>query len=320
MLYAVIMPNNTMHIPREMVCAALSGQSPSRLLIGELDIAPDIIRQMVGLAEDAPLPLEAEKAVLQRWQHDLVTVPFSHGWGAPTQPDEADALFRLSYWQAESVFALIDGPFSAALKAWPWQDALLHVNEGDAEYEAFMADAVMDIDQQLQKIAAAGADGVIFGEDIAIRRGPLVNPRALKKSYFPFLSLLVMSAHDLGLFVVFHSDGNLWPLWQDIIETGIDGVQCLDPYSAMSLVQARQRSTPYLCLWGNLDLGWLAQPRSATAMQARLHDMLHGLEGTPIIFGSSSGLFPGVDPRQLDALYAAARAFPWSVPAAQAGS
>ncbi len=308
------MNTHSKYSPRQAVQVALLGNPPSRLLIGELEITDDVVRGIVGLDADAAVPLAAHKALLMRWQHDLVSVPFSHGWGAPEQPDEDDALFRLSYWQQNTdlyVFALIDGPFSMALKAWSWREALIRIGKGDAETEAFMADTVMDISQLLQKIADAGADGVIVGDDIAVRRGPLVRPSVLQKIYFPFLTLLIMNAHELGLGVVFHSDGNLWPVWDQIIATETDGVHCLDPYSAMSLALARERSPQTLCLWGNLDLGWLAQPRDEEAMVAHLHEILDPLRGTPTIFGTSSGLYPGIDAAPLDRLYALARAMPW---------
>jgi len=308
------MIDHTTTTPRIQVGNALVGMPPTRLLLGELDIDPDVVREAIGLKPDAPVPLDAEKALLQRWKHDLITVSFSHGWGAAAHPDLEDALYRISYWHDHSdffVFALLDGPFSAALKTWSWQDALIRISQGDAEVISFMADAVVDITALLQRVVDAGADGVIFGEDIAIRRGPLIRPSRLDQFYFPYLTLSVMNAHDLGLYVVFHSDGNLWPIWDTLLDTGIDGIQGLDPFSAMSLALARERSPDEFCLWGNLDLGWLTQPRDEAAIETKLHEMLDPLRGTPTIFGSSSGLFPGIPLAQLDSLYRLAHTFPW---------
>lgn len=305
-------------LSRQVVAAALAGHTPPRLLLGELVLELDLVRAALGLAADAAVPLAAEQALLRRWGHDAVVVPFSHGWGAPTQPEPEDALFRLGYWQEESdlfVCALVDGPFSAAVKAWGWQNALIHLTRGHPDLEAFMADAVVELSEQLGRVAAAGADGVIIGEDLALRNGPTVRPDHLRQRYFPYLTLLTLAAQDLGLPVFFHSDGNLWPIWQDLLQCGIDGVQGLDPYSAMSLAQARARSGPRLCLWGNLDLGWLAQPRSGEEIAARLHDLIDPVAGAPLIFGFCGGLAPGLSLPQLDLLYAAAAAFPWPAPA-----
>ena len=192
---------------------------PARLLLGELVLELDLVRAALGLAAGAAVPLAAEQALLKRWGHDAVVVPFSHGWGAAEQPEEADALFRLGYWQKESdlfVCALVDGPFSAAVKAWGWRDALIHLTRGHPDLACFMADTVVELSEQLARCAAAGADGIIFGEDLAVRNGPTVRPAHLRQHYFPYLTLLTLAAQDLGLPVIFHSDGNLWPIWQDL--------------------------------------------------------------------------------------------------------
>lgn len=308
------MPISEQSSPRDLVHATLMGSAAPRLLYGELVLDPDLVREIIGLTSDAAIPLAAEQALLQRWGHDLVVVSFSHGWGAPQQPDFDDALFRLSYWRQESdlfVFALIDGPFSTLAKAWTWQDAIMRISQDDPEIPVVMADTVVDLGELLVAIKKAGAHGVIIGDDIAFRRGPYVRPDHLRQHYFPYLTLLTLAAQDLELPVVFHSDGNLWTIWDDLLNTGINGVQCLDSYSAMSLALARERSNPDFCLWGNLDIGWLSQPRGEQNMRAYLHDMLDPLVGTPTIFGTSGGLAPGIPLAHLDALYDIVRGFSW---------
>ena len=300
--------------PRDLVQSVLIGQTPSRLLCGELVIDPDLVREIIGLDANASIPLAAEQALLERWGHDLVVVSFSHGWGAPQQPDFDDAFFRLDYWRQESdlfVFALIDGPFSALAKAWSWQDAIMRISQDDPEIPVVMADTIVDLSELLVAVKKAGAEGVIIGDDIAYRRGPYIRPDHLRQHYFPYLTLLTLAAQDLELPVIFHSDGNLWLIWDDLLNSGINGVQCLDSYSAMSLALARERSNPEFCLWGNLDIGWLSQPRDKPSMRSHLHDLLDPLVGTPTIFGTSGGLAPGIPLDHLDALYDIVRSFSW---------
>ena len=238
-----------MPTPRDRIRNTLAGQTPDRLPLGELVVDLDLARDALGLDADAAVPLAAEAALLDRWGHDLVVISFSHGWGAPQQPDEEDAFFRLSHWQEHSdrfVFALVDGPFSIALKTWGWEQGLARLHRGESDVAAFMADAVVDLSELLTRIADAGADGIVIGDDIAYRRGPYIRPQVLRSHYFPFLNLLTFAAEGMGLPVVFHSDGNLWPVWDDLLAVGINGVHGLDAYSAMSLALARssQRAEP----------------------------------------------------------------------------
>jgi uroporphyrinogen decarboxylase len=289
---------------RRAVQRALTGQWPGRLLRGELVIDDAFVRDFVGLEGEA-IPWAARQAVLQRLRHDLVVVSFSHGWGSPIQPDPDEALFLLREWRAETdlfVFALVDGPFSAAAKAWGWEQALVRLTRPTADVPRFMAEAVVEQAEFVQRLAEAGADGILVGDDIAYRRSAYIQPAALRVSYFPYLTVLVEACQRAGLPVVFHSDGNLWDVLADLVATGINGLQGLEPAAGMSLAGVRARVGPDLCLWGNVDVGWLAQPRTAEEITAEVQRLLAPLAGTPVILGTSGGLMAGLPGVNVEAM------------------
>ena len=295
---------NALRTPRDDVRLALAGRWPGRLLRGELVIDDGFVRDLVGIAGEA-LPWSARQAVLRRLRHDLVVVPFSTGWGSPEQPDADESLYLLQQWHEESdlfVFALMDGPFSAAAKAWGWEGALTHLAApGRAELE-MMAEATVELAEQARALAARGADGILLGDDIAYRRSAYINPASLRKSYFPFLTLLVESIHDIGLPAVFHSDGNLWAVLEDLVLAGIDGLQGMEPGAGMSLAGVRDKAGPDLCLWGNVDVGWLAQPQPAEEIASRVAQLVQPLAGTPVILGTSGGLMAGLPGVNVEAM------------------
>ncbi|HIC87882.1 MAG TPA: hypothetical protein EYP04_00540 [Anaerolineae bacterium] len=297
---------------RERIAAVLQGEPVIPVPCGELLVDDDFVRAYVGSEPgEGPAPWAARRAVLERLGHDLVVVAFSQGWGASEQPDEEDALFLVSHWKKETDFfvcALVDGLFGAAVHAWGWEEALTRLTRAPSRTEEFMAETVVEREVLFQRLAAAGADGVIIGDDIAYQRGPYVRLNALRQTYFPFLRILAERADALGLYVVFHSDGNLWTLLDDLIKTEINGLQGLEPEAGMSLAAVREHVGSRFCLWGNVDLGWLAQPRSPEVIAAHVEEILVPVLGTPVIFGTCAGLIAGLPPSNVDALYAAARA------------
>lgn len=293
--------------PRRAVQTALAGEWPGRTLRGELAIDEAFVRDFVGLEGDA-IPWAAYRAVLQRLRHDLAVVSFSHGWGSPVQPDEQEALFLVREWRAETdlfVFALVDGPFSAAAKAWGWEQALLRLARPTPDVLRFIAEAVVEQAAFVQQLAKAGADGILVGDDIAYRRSVYVKPAALRQSYFPYLTVLVEACQRAGLPVVFHSDGNLWDVLADLVATGINGIQGLEPAAGMSLAGVRAKVGPDLCLWGNVDVGWLAQPRRAEEITQEVGAMLAPLAGTPVILSTSGGLMAGLPGINVEAMFGA---------------
>jgi uroporphyrinogen decarboxylase len=286
----------------------LAGEWPGRVLRGELVIDDAFMRDVVGLEGEA-IPLPARQAVLRRLEQDLVVVSFSGGWGAPQQPDPDEAEFLVRQWHTDSdlfVCGLIDGPFSAAAKAWGWEAALAHLSKPGLAEQRFMAEAVVDLAAQAERLASLGADGLLIGDDIAYRRATYINPAALRLSYFPYLTVLVEAGQAAGLPVVFHSDGNLWAVLDDLMAAGINGLQGLEPGAAMTMAGARARVGPELCLWGNVDVGWLALPHEAEEIAGQVARLLAPLAGTPVILGTSGGLMPGVPGENVEAMVRAA--------------
>ncbi len=294
---------------RRAVQRALMGAWPGRVLRGELVIDDAFLRDIVGIEGEA-VPWAARQAVWQRLQQDVVVVSFSHGWGSPVQPELEDALFWLRQWREASdlfVFALVDGPFSLAAKAWGWEQALLNLTAGTPDAVRFMAEAVVEQAAWAQHLATVGADGILLGDDIAYRRSTTIKPAALRQHYFPYLTVLVEACQQAGLPVVFHSDGNLWDVLDDLTATGINGLQGLEPGAGMSLARVRARVGRELCLWGNVDVGWLAQPQPAEAITSAVQHLLAPLLGTPVILGTSGGLMAGLPAVNVEAMTRAAQ-------------
>ncbi len=296
------------HPPRRSVLQALAGDWPGRLLRGELVIDDAFVRDFIGLPGEA-IPFAARRAVVERLKHDLVVVPFSAGWGSPQQPDQEEATYLLKEWHTETnlfVFALVDGPFSAAAKAWGWDRTLVRLSRPTPDVLHFMAEAVVEAAQWISRLQSLGAGGVLIGDDIAFRRSTFVNPASLRQSYFPYLTVLVDSCHQAGLPVVFHSDGNLWAILEDLLASGINGLQGLEPGAAMSVPGVRQRVGPDFCLWGNVDVGWLARPQPPQEIIDHVrHELIQPLHGTPFILSTSGGLMPGLPGANVEAMYQA---------------
>jgi uroporphyrinogen decarboxylase len=62
----------------------------------------------------------------------------------------------------------------------------------------------------------------------------------------------VAAWHAKGVKVVFHSDGNVWPLLPDLIATGVDGLNPLEVAAGMHPGEIRQRY-PHLLLFGGIS-------------------------------------------------------------------
>lgn len=92
-------------------------------------------------------------------------------------------------------------------------------------------------------------------EDIASGR-LLFSPDFLRKEFFPRLARIVDAYHQRGVKLIFHSDGNLMEILDDLAGCGIDGLNPLEVISGMDLAQIRKKY-PDLILIGGIDCSQL---------------------------------------------------------------
>lgn len=99
-----------------------------------------------------------------------------------------------------------------------------------------------------------GAEAVFIFEDYAYRHGPFLHPRLWRRLVFPRLREAVDAFHRRGALVLVHSDGNILPLMDMIIEAGVDGVHSLEPAAGIDLAKVKAEYGDKLCLIGNIDV------------------------------------------------------------------
>ena len=104
-----------------------------------------------------------------------------------------------------------------------------------------------------QAMAELGVRCIHGGGDFASNRGPNYSPRAFRELMLPRLRRISDACHRLGLYHMFASDGNLWPVASDLFgASGVDAYYEIDRRAGMDLATLRQRF-PRLTLLGNIS-------------------------------------------------------------------
>jgi hypothetical protein len=93
-------------------------------------------------------------------------------------------------------------------------------------------------------------------DDIAYKTTLLVSPAWLRREWFPLLKKLNDAWHSRDVYCLFHSDGHLWAVLDDLIAAGIDGLNPLEVQAGMTVREVRQRY-PQLFLTGGVDVSQL---------------------------------------------------------------
>jgi uroporphyrinogen decarboxylase len=85
----------------------------------------------------------------------------------------------------------------------------------------------------------------------------MMSPRHFAEFILPGLQRAVDNAHQAGAYVVKHSDGNIMPLMDMIVATGIDAINPLEPPAGMDIGYVKQHYGDRIAIVGNIDCGEL---------------------------------------------------------------
>lgn len=113
----------------------------------------------------------------------------------------------------------------------------------------FCTDYVLTV---FKAYSECGAKIFLEGGDIAHKGGPMINPKYFDKYLLPRFQEVSNAIHDWGGKYILHTDGDITSLLDFIVESGFDGLQCLElPYVDPVLV--KKKVGDKLCLSGNID-------------------------------------------------------------------
>jgi len=98
-------------------------------------------------------------------------------------------------------------------------------------------------------------DFLWFGDDIAFKTAPYVSPRIFRELFMPHYRQV--TGHITKPWI-FHSDGNLMPILDDLLQLGMSGLHPIEP-GALDLGLLKRRYGQNLCLVGHISVDTLSR-------------------------------------------------------------
>jgi len=91
-----------------------------------------------------------------------------------------------------------------------------------------------------------------IGDDIADNKSPWMSREIFQEFFLPYQKIV---ADVIKKPWVFHSDGNLMPILDDLLTLGMSGIHPIQP-AAMDIKQVKSQYGTKVCLFGNIDLDY----------------------------------------------------------------
>lgn len=150
----------------------------------------------------------------------------------------------------------------------------------------------------VQNLCTLDFDFLWAGDDLAFRNGPLVSPSVFRTLLLPYYRRIAEAITKPWLF---HSDGNLLPILDDLLELGINGLHPLEP-GVMALADLKRRYGRRLCLCGHISTDLLSRGTPQQVKEQVCETIRTAAPGGGYIAASSGGITHYCQPINVQAM------------------
>lgn len=167
--------------------------------------------------------------------------------------------------------------------------------------------AYLKITEKLVEMPKLGA--VFMSDDLAHAGGLLVSPMIYRKYVFPWYQRIGDVLSNAGLPFLFHSDGRLWDVLDDLADCGVRGIHPVEP-QAMDICELKKRYGDRFCIFGNIDLDYTLTSGTPQEVENLVRQRIRELApGGGYGLASSNSIPDYVKPENYKAMITAARKF-----------
>ncbi len=155
-----------------------------------------------------------------------------------------------------------------------------------------------------------GVDIIWVTGDFASTIGPMASPRHMARFAIAPLKAQVDECKKRGIPCLKHTDGNIWSIFDMLIDTGIAGIHPIDPGAGMDIGEAKARYGDCICLIGNIDCGALLTMGTEEEVRQAVKECIRKAgKGGGLVCASSNSIHSGVPPRNYIAMIDAIREY-----------
>lgn len=187
-------------------------------------------------------------------------------------------------------------------------DATFEIPDGNRMYEfsyrladepeAVKAEAAVMVDRALsaaERYAAhGGLDGYALCADYCLNAGPFLSPKLFSEFVTPYLTRLIRGYRELGFYTIKHTDGNIMPILDQLIEANPHALHSLDPQAGVDIAEVKRRYGDRVCLIGNVNCGLLDTGTEDEVAASVLYALHSGMPGGGYIFSTSNCVYTGM--------------------------
>lgn len=161
---------------------------------------------------------------------------------------------------------------------------------------------------ELQNLIKYGIDIFQLSGDIAMQHSMMIDPQIWRRFFKPFYQALIQEFKNVGkVKFMFHSDGYLEPLMEDLIEVGFDIINPIQPES-LNVEEIKLKYGDKVCLHGSISIQETMPFGTRNDVRKEVEERIDVLgQGYGFILAPSNTVLPDVPIENILELYNVSR-------------
>ncbi len=142
--------------------------------------------------------------------------------------------------------------------------------------------------------AHGGLDGFALCSDYCFNYGPFLSPPMFAEFVTPYLAALIKGYREMGFYTIKHTDGNIMPILDQLVEARPHALHSLDPQAGIDMAEVKRLVGGQVCLIGNVNCGLMMSGTEGEARESARYALRHGMPGGGYIFSTSNCIYTGM--------------------------
>lgn len=164
----------------------------------------------------------------------------------------------------------------------------------EAKAEAMMRSAI----ERNKVLQDSGVDCLLLCSDYCFNSGPFVSPRMFRRFIQPYLARIIEAARKDGLYTIKHTDGNIMPILDQLVECQPHALHSIDPMAGVDIKVVKALVGDQVCLCGNVHCAALQTGTDEEVIASARYCLTHAKPGGGYIFCTSNIPFKGMPPER----------------------
>jgi uroporphyrinogen decarboxylase len=292
--------------PRERLIAAFNLREPDDIvptfelqfqlageLLGKRHVTQEELQGAQGAEHERLLIQNAELYVEEAERLDYSLIALSMGpWSLEDQVFTVKSIKRLA-GDRYMVAAMADGTMAIPNGSSMVETAVRLVEQSE-DVKADLERNAANTMEYARKMVDAGVEAFLMCADYCFNDGPFLSPRMFREFVTPYLARVIAGMRDLGAYAVKHTDGNIMPILDQLVECRPHAIHSIDPQAGVDLKLVKSLVGDKVALCGNVSCAILQTGTVEDVIADSERALRDGMPGGGFVFCTSNTPFIGM--------------------------